>query len=192
MRGKDFYFWKGGEILAISREKKEQLVAQYSQWIEESEAFVLTKYIGLSVSELDELRRNIREENGNFHIVKNTLMKIAFEDAGLEFDQDLFIGDTAIGYAVENMTGLAKALVDFAEESEYLQMKTGYFNGERVSIDDVKRLAEVPPLPVLRSQLLSALLAPATKLASTLSEPGRQLAGVLKAYADQDAAPEAA
>jgi len=192
MRGKDFYFWKGGEILAISREKKEQLVAQYNQWIEESEAFVLTKYIGLSVSELDELRRDIREANGNFHIVKNTLMKIAFENAGLEYDDDLFIGDTAIGYADENMPGLAKALVDFAEESEYLQMKTGYFNGERVSIDDIKRLAEVPPLPVLRSQLLSALLAPATKLASTLSEPGRQLAGVLKAYADQDAAPEAA
>jgi large subunit ribosomal protein L10 len=192
MRGKDFYFWKGGEILAISREKKEQLVAQYGQWIEESEAFVLTKYIGLSVSELDELRRDIREANGNFHIVKNTLMKIAFENADLEYDEDLFIGDTAIGYASENMPGLAKALVDFAEESEYLQMKTGYFNGERVSIDDIKRLAEVPPLPVLRSQLLSALLAPATKLASTLSEPGRQLAAVLKAYADQDAAPEAA
>jgi large subunit ribosomal protein L10 len=192
MRGKDFYFWKGGEILAISREKKEQLVAQYGQLIEESEAFVLTKYIGLSVSELDELRRDIREANGNFHIVKNTLMKIAFENADLEYDEDLFIGDTAIGYASENMPGLAKALVDFAEESEYLQMKTGYFNGERVSIDDIKRLAEVPPLPVLRSQLLSALLAPATKLASTLSEPGRQLAAVLKAYADQDAAPEAA
>ncbi len=192
MRGKDFYFWKGGEILAISREKKEQLVAQYGQWIEESEAFVLTKYIGLSVSELDELRRDIREANGNFHIVKNTLMKIAFENAGLKYDDDLFIGDTAIGYASENMPGLAKALVDFAEESDYLQMKTGYFNGERVSVDAIKRLAEVPPLPVLRSQLLSALLAPATKLASTLSEPGRQLAGVLKAYADQDAAPEAA
>jgi large subunit ribosomal protein L10 len=141
---------------------------------------------------LDELRRDIREANGNFHIVKNTLMKIAFENADLEYDEDLFIGDTAIGYASENMPGLAKALVDFAEESEYLQMKTGYFNGERVSIDDIKRLAEVPPLPVLRSQLLSALLAPATKLASTLSEPGRQLAAVLKAYADQDAAPEAA
>ncbi len=178
--------------MAISKQKKEQLVAEYGQWIEQSQAFVLTKYIGLSVSELEELRRNLRESDGKFHIVKNTLMKIAFDNAGLEYGEELFTGDTAVGYAVENMPGLAKALVDFAGESDFLELKTGYFEGKRVGIEDIERLAEVPPLPVLRSQLLSALLAPATKLASTLSEPGRQLAGVLKAYADKDAAPEAA
>jgi len=178
--------------LAISKQQKQDLVKQYGKWIDQSEALVLTKYIGLSVSELDQLRRDIREAGGEFHIVKNTLAKLALENAGLEIETEHFLGDTAIGFAFEDAPSLAKAIVDFAEESDFIELKVGYLGDKRVAPQDIVALAKVPPLPVLRAQLLSTLLAPATKLSQILAEPGRQVAGVLKAYADKDAAPEAA
>jgi large subunit ribosomal protein L10 len=180
--------------LAITKEKKQEIVEQYSQWIENSQALVLTKYLGLSVSQLDELRRDIREVGGEFHIVKNTLVKLAFEKAGLEFDEEQFLNDTALGIAFDDAPGLAKAIVDFAEDSDFVELKAGYLNRARVSAEEIAALAKVPPLPVLRAQLMSTILAPASKLTRILAEPGRQVAGVLKAYADSgaDAAPDAA
>ncbi len=178
--------------MAITKEQKQELVKQYGEWIDQSQALVLTKYIGLKVTELEQLRRDIREVGGEFHIVKNTLAKLAFEEAGLEIETEHFLGDTAIGFALEDAPGLAKAIVDFADESDFIELKVGYLGDKRVSPQEIVALAKVPPLPILRAQLLSTLLAPATKLTQILAEPGRQVAGVLKAYAENDAAPEAA
>ncbi len=180
--------------MAISKKQKQELVKQYSEWINQSRALVLTKYIGLTVSQLDQLRRDIRAAGGEFHIVKNTLARRAFEKAGLEIETEHFLEDTAIGFAFEDAPGLAKAIVDFAEESDFIELKAGYLGDKRVSAQEVVALAKVPPLPIMRAQLLSTLMAPATKLSRILAEPGRQIAGVLKAYSDAktDAAPEAA
>jgi len=178
--------------LAISKEQKQDLVKQYGEWIDESEAIVLTKYIGLSVPELQQLRADIREAGGEFHIVKNTLAKLALKNAGKEIENEHFLGDTAIGFAFEDGPGLAKAIVDFADKSDFLDVKAGYLGENLVSSAEIVALSKVPPLPVLRAQLMSAILAPATKLSQILAEPGRQVAGVLKAYSEKDAAPEAA
>ncbi|MBL7163157.1 MAG: 50S ribosomal protein L10 [Anaerolineales bacterium] len=180
--------------MAISKEQKQELVKQYGEWIDQSQALVLTKYIGLTVSQMEQLRRDIREAGGEFHIVKNTLAKRAFEKAGLEIETEHFLEDTAIGFAFDDAPGLAKAIVDFAEESDFIELKAGYLGDKRVSPQEIVALAKVPPLPVLRAQLLSTLMAPATKLSQILAEPGRQVAGVLKAYSDvtADAVPEAA
>lgn len=174
--------------MAVSRQKKKELVDQYLNWIEESRALVLTHYIGLSVSQLDELRRNLREVGGEFHIVKNTLTQLAFERAGLEFDDSQFLEDTAIGFAFEDAPGMAKAIVDFGEDTDFIKLKVGYLSGERVGPEEIIALAKVPPLPELRAQLLRTLIAPATKLSRILAEPGRQLAAVLKAYSEKEAA----
>ncbi|MBC8506967.1 MAG: 50S ribosomal protein L10 [Anaerolineales bacterium] len=180
--------------MAISKEQKQELVKQYGEWIEESKAVILTKYIGLSVPDLQQLRSDIREAGGEFHIVKNTLAKLAVKNAGLEIETEHFLGDTAFGFAFDDAPGLAKAIVDFADESDFLDIKAGYLGENLVSSDEIIALSKVPPLPVLRAQLLSTILAPATKLTRILAEPGRQVAGVLKAYSDAkaEAAPEAA
>jgi len=178
--------------LAISKEQKQELVKQYGEWIDESKAIVLTKYIGLSVPDIQQLRSDIREAGGEFHVVKNTLVKLALKNAGLEIETEHFLGDTAIGFAFEDAPGLAKAIVDFADESDFIDIKAGYLGENLVSSAEIVALSKVPPLPVLRAQLMSTLLAPATKLSQILAEPGRQVAGVLKAYSEKDAAPEAA
>jgi large subunit ribosomal protein L10 len=178
--------------LAITKEKKREIVDQYSKWIDQSKALVLTKYIGLTVPEMEQLRRDIREAGGEFHVVKNSLAKLAFEKAGLEIQLEHFLGDTAVGFAFEDAPSVAKAIVDFSEDTDFIQLKVGYLGDKLVGPEEIVALAKVPPLPVLRAQLLSMLQAPATKLSQILAEPGRQVAGVLKAYSEQNPAVKAA
>jgi len=178
--------------LAISKEKKNEIVVQYGEWLERSQALVLTEYLGMSVKEMDDLRAKIREAGGEFHIVKNTLMKRVLSEAGRVVDDENFNNTTAISFAFEDAPALAKIMTDFAKESDFLKVKAGYLENKQMSAADVVVLANVPPLPVMRATLLSTILAPASQLVRTLSEPGRQVAAVLKAYSKQDAAPEAA
>jgi large subunit ribosomal protein L10 len=184
---------KGGTgPLAITKEQKREIVAKYGDWLERSEAFVVTEYTGLNMKAMDELRGKIREVGGEYHVVKNTLVKLALKDVDITFEEDHFLGSTAIGFAFEDPPALAKVISEFAKESDFVKIKVGYLEKEMMSAANVKALADLPPLPVMRATLLSTLLAPASQLVRTLSEPGRQVAAVMKAYSEQDAAPEAA
>lgn len=177
--------------MAITKEKKREIVAQYDEWLGKSQAIVFTEYIGMKMKDLDELRAKVREAGGEFHIVKNTLMKRLLDDAGMEIKNEHFVNTTAVGFAFEDAPALAKVMTDYAKETGLLTIKAGYLEGRLMSAGDVTSLANVPPLPVMRATLLSTLLAPASQLVRTLSEPGRQVAAVFKAYADTEAAPEA-
>lgn len=178
--------------MALSKQKKEELVALYEGWIKDSEAVYLTEYSGLDMPAIDSLRAKVREAGGEFHIVKNRLGKLAFESAGIEVPEEYLTGSTAVGLAFEDAPGVAKALADFAKEAEVVKIKGGYLEGEHLSKEEVTRLATLPPLPVVRSQLLAMFNTPATQLSRILAEPGRQVAQVLKAFADSGASPEPA
>jgi large subunit ribosomal protein L10 len=193
-RGKDFYFLKkGGELaLAISREKKKELVDQYVDWIDNSKALVMTEYSGLTMKQIDELRKKVRSAGGEFHVVKNTLSKVAFERVKLEPPTGYLEGSTAIAFAFEDAPALAKAITEFAKESDFVKIKGGYLGTNHIDAEAIKALADLPPLPVMRGQLLGTIMAPANKLARVLAEPARQVAAVLQAYADKDTEPAAA
>jgi large subunit ribosomal protein L10 len=184
---------KGGEFaLAISKERKEELVKQYVDWANKSKAMIVTEYLGLTMKQIDELRAKARGAGGEFHIIKNTLAKVAFEQAGLPESKQLLEGSSAVLFAFENAPDAAKMINEFASTSDFVKVKGGYLDRRYLSARDVTAVAELPPLPVVRAQLLGTLLAPASKLARTLAEPARQMAAVLKAYADQDAVASAA
>jgi large subunit ribosomal protein L10 len=184
---------KGGEVtLAISKERKEELVKQYEAWANGSKAMIVTEYLGLSMKQIDDLRAKARAAGGEFHIIKNTLAKVAFEKAGLPASKQMLEGSSAVLFAFENAPDAAKMINEFARTSDFVKVKGGYLDGRCISARDVTSLAELPPLPVVRGQLLGTILAPASKLARTLAEPARQMAAVLKAYADQEAAASAA
>ena len=178
--------------MAITKQKKRDLVAAYTDWIQRSQAMILVTYVGLSVKELETLRREVRSAGGEFHVVKNTLARLAFREAGLEIEPEHFLGDTAIGFAFEDAPSVAKAIVEFAKDAEAVNVKAGYLDGRLVTAEAMEALAKVPPLPVLRGQLLGVLMAPANKLARLLAEPGRQVAAVLKAYSEKEPAAGAA
>lgn len=178
--------------MAITKERKRELIKQYREWMEHSRALIVSEYTGLSMSQIDELRRKLREVGGEFHIVKNTLGEIAVKEIGLPVPQHYFEGSTAISFAFEDAPAVAKAMTEIARSSDFVKIKGGYLGDVPVSADQIKALADLPPLPIMRAQLLGTLLAPASQLARILAEPGRQVAAVIKAFADRDITSETA
>jgi large subunit ribosomal protein L10 len=173
--------------LAISKQHKSEVVTQYSQWIGGSKALILAEYTGLTMKEMDDLRSKAREVGGEFHVVKNTLGKLAFKEAGMPLPEDFLVGSTAIGFALHDAQAMAKAMIDFARSAEALKIKGGYLGTRPISAKEVIALAEMPPLPVMRARLMGTLLAPASQLARVLAEPARQMAAVLQAHAESAA-----
>ena len=131
---KTFYL-EGGEItLAITKDRKNELIAQYCEWVKRSKALVLTQYVGLTMKEIDSLRVKVRENGGEFHIIKNTLAKLAFEQAGLSVQTGQFEGSTAIVFAFVDAPATVKTVTDFVKSSEFLKIKGGWvlaYSGEK-------------------------------------------------------------
>ncbi len=174
--------------MAITKERKNELVTQYSEWVKRSKALVLTQYLGLTMKDIDTLRAKVRENGGEFHIIKNTLAKLAFEQAGLPVQASQLEGSTAVVFAFTDAPATVKTVTEFVKTSDFLKIKGGYLEKQSLTPEGVKALADLPPLPVIRGQLLGMLLAPASKLARTLAEPGRMIAAVIKAHAEPEAA----
>jgi large subunit ribosomal protein L10 len=177
--------------LAKSKAQKEAMLAEYMEWLKKSQAVVLVEYTGLKMKDLDVIRARARENGGEFHIVKNTLAKLALEKAGYSVPADYADKSTAIGFAYHDVAAFTKALTEATKGMEAVKVKGGFLDAKALSAAQVKSLASLPPLPVVRSQLLGVLQAPASKLVRTLAEPGRSLACVVKAYSEK-AAPVAA
>ncbi len=174
--------------MAISRQQKEELVEQYKKWVTESDGMVLTHYHGLSVKAISDLRRDIRESGGEFHIIKNSLAKRAFEESGREWKEGVFNGPTALGISYQNPTGLAKVIKDFSKEFGTIEIKSGYLAERLMTVEEIIALAELPSMEKMRAKLLRTILAPASQLVRTLAEPGRQVAAVLKSYSEKEPA----
>jgi large subunit ribosomal protein L10 len=177
--------------LAKSKVQKETMLTQYIKWVGKSQAVVLVEYAGLKMSNLDAIRTKVREAGGEFHIVKNTLAKLALEKAGFKVPADYAEKSTAIGFAFSDPAGFAKALTEATKGIEAVKIKGGFMGTATLKPAEVKALASLPPLPVMRAQLLGILQAPASKLVRTLAEPGRQVASVVRAFSEK-AAPTAA
>jgi large subunit ribosomal protein L10 len=185
----------GGWILAISKEKKQQLVAQYQELASSSQGMILTSFSGLNVKETEALRKQVREAGGTFHVVKNTLAKLAFDQAGLELPEGALDGTTAIGFTQEGITDLAKAIVEVVRETETLKVKGGLIEGMVYDARQITKIASLPSLQVVQAQLLGLLQTPASRVAGALSGSVRQIVSVVSAYAKtagEDASPSAA
>lgn len=178
--------------MAISKTRKEELVAQYSQLLENSQAIFLAEYKGLNVKSMELLREEVDKAEGAFHITKNTLLKIALEQADMPIPEDLLQGQIATGFAMQEGPTLAKAMVKFASEKENLIIKGGIFSGRILSVEDVEALAKMPSLDQLRGQLIGLLNAPAQNIASVVTNGVRQVINVIDAYAKSEEAAEAA
>ncbi|HJR81214.1 MAG TPA: 50S ribosomal protein L10 [Anaerolineales bacterium] len=171
--------------MAITKERKEEVLTQYSDWLKKSQAVVLVEYTGVKMKDLDNIRAKIRESGGEFHVVKNTLVRRAFAENGMEVPQDYLVKSTALSIAFADPASTAKALSDATKGNNFVKVKGGFMGGQLLDAAQVKALAEMPPLPVVRAQLLGVLQAPASKLARTIAEPARGLAAVLQAFSEK-------
>ena len=172
--------------MAISRKKKEELVAKYVEQIKESDAIIVTDYRGLTVPDIQELRGKIREAEGSFAVVKNTLAQRALEEAGLPAIDDMLTGPIGIGFCHQNVPGVAKAITRFAKDNDALEVRGGLMGNVIIDEDAVKKLADLPSIDVLRAQILGLINAPATQLTGVIAGSVRQLVNVVNAYAEKD------
>lgn len=178
--------------MAISKQRKEEVQSQYSDWLKRSEAVILVEYSGANMKSLDGIRAKVRESGGEFHVVKNTLVRRVFAENGMELPQDYLVKSTAISFAFTDPASTAKALTDATKGNEFVKVKGGFMSGKALNAAQVKSLSDMPPLPVMRATLLGVLQAPAGKLVRTIAEPARGLAAVVKAFSEKDSAPVAA
>ena len=174
--------------MAISKQRKDEVLAQYQDWLKRSEAVLLVEYTGVKMKSLDAIRARVREAGGEFHVVKNTLARRAFAASGVDLPQDYLLKSTAISFAFADPVSTAKALADATKGSEFVKVKGGFMSGQLLNAAQVKALAEMPPLPALRAQILGMLSAPAGKLARTIAVPARGLAAVMRAFSEKGAA----
>jgi len=156
------------------------MIKSYKEWLNQSQAVFVLEYTKMSMKEVDSLRGKVRDAGGQLHVVKNTLMSIVLDQAKIE--HATLEGTSLMGFAINDVPAVAKVFLDVTKNSEVYKLKGGYMDGSEVSIDNIKILAELPPLPVLRATLLGLLQAPAGKLVRTINEPARSLAYVFKAY----------
>ena len=171
--------------MAVSKERKEEVLAIYSEWLKKSEAVILVEYTGVKMKDLDNIRAKVRETGSEFHILKNTLARRAFAENGMSLPPEYLVNSTAVSFAFSDPASTAKALSDATKGNQFVKVKGGFMSGQVLSAAQVKALADLPPLPVVRAQLLGVLQAPAGKLVRTIAEPARGLAAVIKAFSEK-------
>lgn len=169
--------------MAFTKKQKQALKAQYEQWLKQSEAVFFITYQNMTMKEIDTLRSKVRETGNEVHVVKNTLMTKAFQDAGIEKPVNLE-GTTLAAFAFSDPPSLAKVFKEGTKKSEVFSIKGGYLGMQAISREEIDALAELPPLPVMRATILGTIMAPASKLVRTIIEPARGLAAVIQAYSE--------
>jgi large subunit ribosomal protein L10 len=171
--------------MALSRERKEKVVEELTEKLSRSQALIMTDYRGLSTAEMTELRNRLRDQETGFHVVKNSLVKLAMEQAGLPWEPSLFDGPTAIGFCYEDIPGPAKVLVDFGTESKVLSVRGGMLGQSLLDASRISDLASLPSGEVLIAQVVSRISGPLVGLVNVLNAPLQNLAYVLQARVNQ-------
>jgi large subunit ribosomal protein L10 len=182
----------------VKKEDKEKVVSELTERLKASETLLVADYRGLTMPQIDALRSRLIESGASFTVVKNTLTRRAAEAAGAEALLTLLEGPSAIAFleADGDMVAAAKALADSAKESRVLEIRGGVLQGRTMSAAEVEALATLPPLEILRGQVLGAIIAPITTFAALMNAPLQSLHGLIDARIEQlggaEAAPEPA
>lgn len=156
--------------MALSRERKGEILAEYAELVEQSEALIFTEYRGMTNKEISELRNKVREASGIYRVAKLTLLKKVMDEAGMPVPEDLAGVPIGVGFCVGEVPAVAKTLTEAAEDSELFQVRGGVIGNTMMSMEDVQALADLPPIEHFHAQILGLL-----------SQPGSELVGVLQA-----------
>jgi len=171
----------------MQKEDKERVVAELTEKLRTAETLFVADYRGLTMPQIDSLRGKLIENGARLSVVKNTLTRRAAEAAGADALLALLEGPSAIAFieADGDMVAVAKALADSARETKVLEIRGGVMQGREISASDVEELAKLPPLDVLRGQVLGAIVAPLSSIAALLNAPLQNLYGLIDARIEQ-------
>lgn len=181
--------------MAITKERRAELVKLYGEIIGQSDGFVLAEFNKMPMPKINELRAKLRPINGKFVVAKNTLFSLALKNAGWPVQDDLFHGPLAIAYGSGNFAAIAKetlAFIGAAENAEMLKVKGGVMVASILRTDQVEAISKLPGLDELRAQLAGLIAAPMTGLVGVINSATGQLVNVLQAYTNKEGGDAAA
>jgi large subunit ribosomal protein L10 len=171
----------------VKKEQKQTIVDELAGRLKAADTLLVADYRGLTMPQIDALRTRLLESGARFTVVKNTLTRRAAEAAGADALLTLLEGPTAIAFleADGDMLAAAKALADMARESKVLAIRGGVLEGRVLSAEEVESLASLPPVEILRGQVLGAIIAPLTSLLGLVTAPVQNLYGLIEARIEQ-------
>ena len=171
----------------MQKEDKERVVAELTERLRQAETLFVADYRGLTMPQIDALRGKLLENGARLSVVKNTLTRRAAEAAGADALLALLEGPTAIAFieADGDMVAVAKALADSARETRVLEIRGGVMQGREIPASSVEDLAKLPPLEILRGQVLGAVIAPLSAFAALINAPLQNLYGLIDARIEQ-------
>jgi len=176
----------------LTKGRKSELIAEYVEWLRQSNAVIMAEFPGVAAKDLYSLRVKLRESNSQLHVVKLTLFARALTEAGLPVPEGLLTGSMIMAFAHDEPPATAKAVMDFAASVEAFRVKGGLLGDRAIDAAGVKMLAELPPRPVVLAGLLGVLQAPLSQLVNVLNAPLREIAQALQARSEQERAEPAA
>ena len=175
----------------MAKADKATAVADIAESFKEATATVVTEYRGLTVANLAELRRALGKET-SYTVAKNTLVKRAASDAGIEGLDELFAGPTAIAFIKGEPVDAAKAIKKFAKDNKALVIKGGYMDGRALTVTEVEKIADLESREVLLSKLAGAMKAKQSQAAALFVAPASQVARLAAALQEKKAAEDSA
>ena len=187
----------------MERTEKERLVGELTEKLRTADTLIVADYRGLTMPQIDKLRGQLLEHGAKFSVVKNTLTRRAAEAAGIDALLALLEGPSAIAFIESDgdPVAVAKALADSARETRVLAIRGGLMQGREIGAADVEELSKLPPLDILRGQVIGAVIAPLSQLAALVNAPLQNRIGLIDARIEQlggegapaaEAAPETA
>ncbi len=170
------------------RPEKKFLTTEYLARLNASPFFIVVDYRGLKVAQITELRKRLHQAGAEVHVVKNSIFRIAAQEAGVKDMNGALTGQVAVVTGKKDISTAAKVVKVFGKELDRLKVHFGYLNNERLDSESVLTLADLPSMNELRGKLLGLFSAPASTLVRLLNTPASQFARVLQAKADKAAA----
>ena len=167
---------------------KVQVIEEIKEKISSSQSMVLVDYRGLNVAQLTELRKRYREAGVDYKVYKNTMMRFAFKELGLEDFNEFLKGPSGVAFGKNDPVSAAKVTTEFAKTNDKLEIRAGIVDGKVIGVEGVKALAELPSREVLVAQVLGGLNAPIQGFANVLQGTIRGLAIVLNAIVEKQTA----
>jgi large subunit ribosomal protein L10 len=165
------------------RTEKKYLIEEVARHLKKSDYILITNYQKVTVADVAALRAKLAPEQAEFHVVKNSSLRVAAKDAGLPEFESMLSGQTAIVVGGRNASGVAKVVKKFFDDKQKLEIKGGVVSGKLFSSTDVAKLSELPPIEALRAQLLGLLNTPATSFVRVINGVPQALVNVLQAKA---------
>jgi large subunit ribosomal protein L10 len=175
----------------LDRAEKREFVASLAAVFAATPIVVVTRYQGLTVAQITDLRRRMRAAGATFRVTKNRLAMLALDGTAFSGIAPLLKGPTALAWSADPVA-VAKAAVEFARTNDKLTVVGGSLGSRMLDAAAVRALAELPSLDILRARLAGLIATPATRIAGMLQAPAGQLARVFGAYAKAENPPEAA